>query len=230
MPYCYTERMKIILITGGSDGLGKAIAARLAPSNKVIILSSNEDKLKVVAQELGCEYKVCDVRDYTQAEKVISEIGTIDCLVNNAGLWIQGPLDENDPQRIHEVLEVNTLGVINMTKAAIPAMKQRGSGLIININSQGGFYAKAERGVYTATKWAITGFTKAMQLELAPHGIAVTGIYPGMMKTDMFSKMGIEKDMSKGLEPEEVAKIIELLLTFDKPTIFPEIGIKHIDN
>lgn len=222
--------MKIILITGGSDGLGKAIATRLAPSNKVIILSSNEDKLKVVAQELGCEYKVCDVRDYTQAEKVISEIGTIDCLVNNAGLWIQGPLDKNDPQRIHEVLEVNTLGVINMTKAVIPAMKQRGSGLIININSQGGFYAKAERGVYTATKWAITGFTKAMQPELAPHGIAVTGIYPGMMKTDMFRKMGIEKDMSKGLEPEEVAKTIEFLLTFDKPTIFPEIGIKHIDN
>ena len=222
--------MKIILITGGSDGLGKAIAARLAPNNKVIILSPNEEKLKTVAKELGCEYKVCDVRDYAQAEKTVSEIGTVDCLVNNAGLWIQGQLDENDPQRIHEVLEVNMLGVINMTKAVIPTMKQQKSGLIININSQGGFYAKAERGVYTATKWAITGFTKAMQPELAPHGIAVTGIYPGMMKTDMFSKMGIKKDMSKGLEPDEVAKTIEFLLSFEKPIMFPEIGMKHIDN
>lgn len=222
--------MKTILITGGSDGLGKAIAARLAPNNKVIILSPNKDKLGTVAQELRCEYKVCDVRDYTQAEKIINEIGAVDCLVNNAGLWIQGPLEENDPQRIHEVLEVNTLGVINMTKAVIPTMKHQGAGLIVNINSQGGFYAKAERGVYTASKWAITGFTKAMQPELAPHGVAVTGIYPGMMKTDMFNKMGIEKDMSKGLEPEEVAKVIEFLLTFDKPTMFPEIGIKHIDN
>jgi short-subunit dehydrogenase len=222
--------MKTILITGGSDGLGKAIAARLAPHSKVILLSPNEEKLKAVSQELGCEYKVCDVRDYAQTEKVAQEIGSIDCLVNNAGLWIQGPLDENDPERIHEVLEVNTLGVINMTKAVIPAMKQQGSGLIINVNSQGGFYAKAERGVYTATKWAITGFTKAMQPELAPHGIAVTGIYPGMMKTDMFNKMGIEKDMSKGLEPDEVAKTVEFLLTFDKPTMFPEIGIKNIDN
>jgi short-subunit dehydrogenase len=222
--------MKTILITGGSDGLGKAVAARLAPNNKVIVLSSNEDKLKTVAEELGCEYKVCDVRSYAQAEKVIQEVGAVDCLVNNAGLWIQGPLDENNPERIHEVIEVNTLGVINMTKAIIPAMKQQKSGLIININSQGGFYAKAERGVYTATKWAITGFTKAMQPELAPFGIAVTGIYPGMMKTDMFSKMDIEKDMSKGLDTEEVAKTIEFLLTFDKPTIFPEIGIKHMDN
>lgn len=222
--------MKTILITGGSDGLGKAIATRLAPNHKVIILSPNEDKLKTVAEEIGCEYKVGDVRDYAQVERIAQKIGAIDCLVNNAGLWIQGPLEDNDPQRIHEVLEVNTLGVINMTKAVIPAMKQRKFGLIININSQGGFYAKAERGVYTASKWAITGFTKAMQPELAPFGIAVTGIYPGMMKTDMFSKMDIEKDMSKGLDTEEVAKTIEFLLTFDKPTMFPEIGIKHIDN
>jgi short-subunit dehydrogenase len=187
--------MKTILITGGSDGLGKAIAARLATNNKVIILSPHEDKLRVVAQELGCEYKVCDVRDYAQTEKVAQEIG-----------------------------------LINTTKAVIPAMKQQGSGLIINVNSQGGLYAKAERGVYTATKWAITGFTKAMQPELAPYGIAMTGLYPGMMKTDMFNKMGIEKDTSNGLELDEVAKTIEFLLSFEKPTMFPEIGIKHIDN
>jgi short-subunit dehydrogenase len=207
-----------------------AIAARLTDNNKVIILSPNEDKLKAVAEELGCEYKVCDVRDYSQIEKIVQDVGSIDCLINNAGLWIQGSLDDNDPERIHEVLEVNTLGVINMTKAVISGMKQQKSGLIININSQGGFYAKAERGVYTATKWAITGFTKAMQPELAPFGIAVTGLYPGMMKTEMFSKMGIEKDMSKGLDTEDVAKTVEFLLSFDKPTMFPEIGIKHMDN
>ena len=228
--YLYNRDMKTILITGGSDGLGKAIAARLAPNNKIIILSPNEEKLKAVAEELDCEYRVCDVRYYEQVEKVAQEIGSVDCLVNNAGLWIQGSLEENDPQRIHEVIEVNTLGVINMTKAVIPAMKQQKSGLVININSQGGFYAKAERGVYTASKWAITGFTKAMQPELAPFGIAVTGIYPGMMKTDMFSKMDIEKDMTKGLDTDEVARTVEFLLTFDKPTMFPEIGIKHIDN
>lgn len=222
--------MKTIIITGGSGGLGKAIAARLASNNKVIILSPNEDKLKAAAEELGCEYKVCDVRDYAEVEKVTQEIGAVDCLINNAGLWVQGELDQNDPVRIHEVIEVNLLGVINMTKAVIPGMKQQKSGLIININSQAGLYAKAERTVYNATKWGVTGFTKSIQLELAPYGIGVTGLYPGMMKTDMFSKMGIDKDMSKGLDTEDVAKTIEFILSFDKPTLFPEIGIKHLEN
>jgi len=221
---------KTIVITGGSDGLGKAIAARLAPNNKVVIMSPSEEKLKAVAQEIGCDYKVCDVRDYAQCKQVLQEIGQVDCLVNNAGLWIQGELDQDDPARIHQVLEVNLLGVINMTKAVIPAMKQQKSGLIININSQAGLYAKAERAVYNATKWGVTGFTKSMQPELAKYGIGVTGLYPGMMQTDMFSKMCIEKDMSKGLDTEDVAKTIEFILSFDKPTLFPEIGIKHIEN
>lgn len=222
--------MKTILISGGSDGLGKAIAARLASNNKVIILPPTENKLKAAAEEIGCEYRVCDVRDYAVVEKIVQEIGAIDCVINNAGLWIQGPLDKNDPQRIHEVLEVNTLGTINLTKAVIPGMKRQKSGLIINIISQAGLYAKAERSVYNASKWAITGFTKSIQPELAPFGIGVTGLYPGMLKTDMFNKMGIQKDMSKGLDTEDVAKTIEFMLSFDKPTLFPEIGIKHLEN
>jgi 3-oxoacyl-[acyl-carrier protein] reductase len=222
--------MKTLVITGGSDGVGKTIAARLASNNNVIILSPNEEKLKAAAEELECKYKVCDVRDYTQCEATIQEIGQVDCLINNAGLWIQGELDQDDPARIQEVVAVNLLGVINMTKAVVPDMKQQKSGLIININSQAGFYAKAERAVYNATKWGVTGFTKSMQPELAKYGIGVTGLYPGMMKTEMFSKMGIEKDMSKGLDTEDVAKTIEFILSFDKPTLFPEIGIKHIEN
>jgi short-subunit dehydrogenase len=222
--------MKTIIITGGSDGLGKTIAAKLTPTNKVFILSPNQQKLSSVAKELGCEYKVCDVKDYSQVEKIVKEIGVVDCLINNAGLWVQGELDENDPERINEVVAVNLTGVINMTKAVIPGMKRQKSGLIININSQGGFYAKAERAVYTATKWGLTGFTKSIQPELARYGIGVTGIYPGMMQTEMFSKMNIEKDMAKGLNTEEVAKTIEFILGFDNPTIFPEIGIKHINN
>lgn len=226
---CYDKAMKTILITGGSDGLGKAIATRLAPNNKVFILSPHEEKLRKAAQEIGCEYKVCDVRDYGQLEKVVTEIGTIDCLVNSAGLWIQGTLEESKPDYIQDVMDVNAVGTINATKAVIPGMKQQGSGLIVNIISQAGWYAKAERSVYTASKWAITGFTKAIQAELAPLGICVTGLYPGMLKTDMFTKMGIEKDLSKGLNTEEVAKTIEFILSFDKPTLFTEVGLKNME-
>jgi short-subunit dehydrogenase len=219
---------KTILITGGSDGLGKAIASRLTVNNKVIILSPHEDKLRQAAEELGCEYKVCDVRDYAQIEKTVQEIGTIDCLVNNAGLWIEGPLDENNPQQIHEILEVNTLGTINMTKAVTPTMKQQKSGRIINVISQAGLHAKPERSIYTASKWAITGFTKSIQAELAPFGVGVTGLYPGKLRTDLFSKAGVEKNMDDALDTDEVAKAVEFILGLESTTLLPEVGIKNL--
>lgn len=186
------------------------------------------------AKDIGCEYQVCDVSDYDSCkaavEKIIQNHETIDCLVNNAGLWIEGELDANDPQRIADVVKVNTIGVMYLTKAVIPIMKKQTKGLIITINSQGGLYGKAERGVYTATKWAITGLTKCLQPELAKYGIAVTAIYPGKMKTKMFEKMGIKKDMADGLEPSNVAKIVDFLLSFNNDVVFPEIGIKNIHN
>ncbi|HSX02744.1 MAG TPA: SDR family oxidoreductase [Candidatus Saccharimonadia bacterium] len=221
--------MKTILITGGSDGLGKAMATRLAPNHRVIILSPDEAKLREAAQAISCDYKVCDVRDYAQVEKTVGEVGAIDCLINNAGIWIEGRLEDNDPTYIHQVLEVNTLGVINFTRAVVPGMKQQTSGLIINVISQAGLHAKAERSVYTASKWAITGFTKAMQLELAPFGIGVTGLYPGMLKTQMFAKVGIKKDLDKALDTEEVAKTVEFMLSLDPRTTLPEVGLKSID-
>lgn len=147
--------MQTILIPGGSDGLGKVIAARLASNYEVTILSLSEDKLKAVAKELNCAYKVCDVSDYAQVEQAVAEIRAVDCVINNAGLWIQGPLDENDPERVRAVLEVNALGTISLAKAVVPGMKQRKSGRIINIISQAGLEGKAERTVYNASKWAV---------------------------------------------------------------------------
>lgn len=155
-------------------------------------------------------------------------MGPVDCVINNAGLWIEGPLDELDPARIHEVLEVNTLGTINLTKAVLPGMKQQKAGRIININSQAGLYTKAERGVYNASKWAITGFTKSLQEELAPFGIGVTGMYPGKLNTDLFKKAGNEKNMADALDPTEVAKTIEFILGLDDTTLFPEVGIQYL--
>ena len=90
---------KTIIITGGSDGLGKQMAKALAVENKVIILSPTEEKLKAAAAEIGCEYKVADVRNYGQLQKVFAEViadhGQVDVLINNAALWIQEELDED---------------------------------------------------------------------------------------------------------------------------------------
>ena len=225
---------KVIVITGGSDGLGKTLTSFLSKDNDVIILATNEDKLKDVASENNCEYKVCDVKDYTLIESTIEDIinkfGKIDVLINNAGLWIQEELDYNDSDRIHSVVDVNLLGVINCSKAVIPFMKQNKTGLIININSQAGINHKAERVVYNATKWGVTGFSKSLQDEVAKYGIRVTNVMPGMMKTDMFSKMNIEKNMANGVDTKEVARLIQFIIDTPSDVMIPEVGIKNINN
>lgn len=226
--------MKNIIITGGSDGLGKTLAESLSKDNNVIILATNEDKLKEVASQNKCNYKICDVRDYLTVEKmikdIINEFGKVDVLINNAGLWIQEELDFNDSERIHSVVDVNLLGVINCSKAIIPFMKQNKDGLIININSQAGINHKAERVVYNATKWGVTGFSKSLQDEVAKYGIRVTNVMPGMMKTDMFKKLNIEKNMANGVDTKEVARLIKFIIDTPADVMIPEVGIKNINN
>lgn len=224
---------KVVLISGGSDGLGKEIAEYIASDYQVVIISPTESKLKKVASEINVDYEVADVGNYKSLEgvvkKVIEKYKQIDCLVNNAGLWLQGELEGNSPEDIRRVIEVNTVGVIYFSKAVIPQMKKQMRGLIINVNSQAGLYAKPERSVYNTSKWGITGFTKALQEEIAKYGISVIGIYPGKMNTKMFEKMGIQKDMGDAINPKEVARVVKFLLESDKNLNFPEIGIKSLN-
>lgn len=225
---------KVIVITGASDGLGKTLTESLSKENNVIALATTEEKLQKVAEDNNCNYKVCDVSDYHQVEKctneIIEEFGKIDILINNAGLWIQEELEENDEKRIHDVIDVNLLGMIYMTKAVIPIMKKNQDGIIININSQAGINHKAERVVYNASKWGVTGFSKSLQDEVAKYGIRVTDILPGMLKTDMFNKMNIKKNMENGLDTKEVARLVEFIIDTPKDVMIPEIGIKNINN
>ena len=225
---------RVIVITGGNDGLGKTLTEDLAKDNKVIILARNEEKLKQVASENNCDYFVCDVSNYYEVEEVVNDIvekyNKIDVLINNAGLWIQEELDQNEPDRIEEVIKVNLLGLINSSKAIIPTMKENKNGLIININSQAGINYKAERVVYNASKWGVTGFTGSLQPELAKYGIRVTDLMPGMMKTEMFKKMNIEKNMANGLDTKEVARLVRFIIDTPKDVMIPEVGIKNINN
>lgn len=225
---------KVVLITGGSDGLGRSIAKDIVKNFTVVILSPSEDKLKKVSEEIGCEYVLGDVSNYESVvdavSKIVKRYGRIDCLVNGAGLWIQDELDMNDPSLIRKVIEVNTLGTILMAKAVIPQMKKQKQGLIININSQSGLYPKEERSVYVASKFAITGFERSLQPELSKYGIAVTGVLPGGMKTDFFEKAGNTKDKSTFIDTKEVVEVIEFLLTRKQTTVITEVGIKNINN
>jgi NADP-dependent 3-hydroxy acid dehydrogenase YdfG len=155
--------------------------------------------------------------------------GRIDVLVNNAGIWIEGELDRNSVEDIRKVIEVNTLGQIYMTRAVVPLMKKRKSGLVVNIISQAGLNAKAERSVYNAAKFGMTGFTKSMQEELHKYGIRVSGVYPSKVRTELFSKVGVNKSMSGAMAPEDVAQVVDFLVSRPDNVEIPEIGIKDID-
>ena len=109
-------------------------------------------------------------------------------------------------------------------------MKNNGGGLIININSQAGINHKAERSVYNATKWGVTGFSKSLQDEVSKYGIRVTNVMPGMMKTNMFKKVNIEKNMGNGIDTKEVARLIEFIINTPNDVLIPEVGIKNINN
>lgn len=225
---------KVIVISGGTDGLGKELAKALSVDHIVIILSPHKEKLIEVSSSLKCDFAVCDVSDYTSVKHAITEIldthGHIHTLVNNAGIWIEGELDQNDPLDMKRVLEVNTLGVMYLTKAVLPQMKKQENGRIVNVISQAGLYGKAERSTYTASKWAITGFTKSLQFELARYGITVSGFYPGLMKTKLFEKAGSERDLNHALDLESAVQALRFLIETNDNVMIPELGIKDIDN
>lgn len=225
---------KVIVITGGSDGLGKAIAKRLNDENKIIIISNNEHKLIETSKEINCEYYVCDVTNYNQVQEtinnIISKYGVIDVLINNAGVWLAGDLTETAYDRISDCIDVNTKGPIYMTKAVLPNMYERKQGLIINVCSQASFDSDDFSTVYNASKWAMRGFNRSIQKDVSKKGVKVTGFYPGFMQTDIFKKAGNDYDTSTGLEVEKVAKAIEFIVNCDSDVIIPEFGIKDIEN
>ncbi len=227
---------RVIVITGGSDGLGKSIAKRLSENkeNEVIILSNEENKLSKVSAEIGCNYQLCDVTDYNSVENaiqlILNKYNKIDILINNAGVWLSGDLTECSYNVISNCIDVNTKGPIYMTKAVLPNMYENKKGLIINVCSQASFDSDDFSTVYNASKWAMRGFNRSIQKDVSKKGIKVTGFYPGFMQTDIFKKAGDDYDTSTGLETEKVAKAIEFIVECDEDVIIPEFGIKDIEN
>ena len=224
---------KIIVITGGSDGLGKAIATKLK-TNDLIIISTNEEKLIKTSKELNCDYRVCDVTNYKQVDKTIKDIlakyDKIDVLINNAGIWLEGDLTDNTYDKISKCIDVNTKGPIYMTKAVLGDMYKQKQGLIINVCSQSSFDNDAFSTVYNASKWAMRGFNRSIQKDVSKKGIKVTGLYPGFMQTNLFKKAGNDYDTSTGLEVEKVAKTVEFIINCDDDVVIPELGIKDIES
>lgn len=223
------KKMKNIIITGASDGLGRAIATELKEHN-LILVSRNEEKLKELSDELNCKYYVCDLTDYNSIENMMKEIKDVDVLINNAGVWLAGDLEENTFDKISTCIDVNTKAPIYMTKAVLPIMRKKKSGLIVNVCSQSSFDNDDFSSVYNASKWAMRGFNRSIQRVLSKENIKVTGFYPGFMQTDLFKKAGNDYDTSTGLEVEKVAKSVKFITECEDDIIIPEFGIKDVEN
>jgi short-subunit dehydrogenase len=221
---------QVICITGGANGLGRELTAFFSRQAEVIIFDINEKILKTVAKNFACDHQVCDVSDYNSVslaiKKVFKKYHRIDCFINCAGIYIDGEIESNDPKLIKKVYEVNSLGPIFTTQVLVPFLKKQKSGTIININSTAGLHPKAFNSVYHSSKWALKGFTESVQPELASFGIKIVDICPGVMKTKF--TQGTNCDMSKAMEPHQVVKAIDFILSLDKDTIISQLTIKHL--
>ena len=231
---------KPVLISGATSGIGKATVFELLENGFFVSgFAPDSKKCKALAKELARSFKSGqflitpgDVTKESSLKKVIrstiNKFKNIDIVVNNAGVWIEGKLEKNNLEQIEKVLSINTFGVVRLTKLVLPYIKKSKTGTIVNISSQAGIYATKERSPYNASKWAITGFTKALQEELEAEGIKVIGIYPGKINTDLFKSSGFKKSMENALPPQAVAKLISFALNSGEHVYYPELGIKYI--
>ena len=187
---------KTALITGASKGLGKAMALALAEAGAAIALvSRDEAKLNEVAEEIRAEGKraevfVADVSDEAQVARVCTNVaarlgGTLQILINNAGINIRKPITEFTLAEWHSVLDTNLTSVFLLCRAFVPLMQGQGYGRIINLTSMMSHISLPGRTAYSASKTALLGFNRALALELAPDQITVNGISPGVYDTEI---------------------------------------------
>jgi len=187
---------KVAIITGGSKGLGQAMAAGLASAGADVVLASrHEAEAKTAAAEIAKDYGRraigvgADVISQEQMEKLakttIDTFGKIDVLINNAGINIRGPIDTLTYEQFRQVQQINVDGVWLACRAVVPHMKERKFGRIINLSSTLGLVGLADRTPYTASKGAVIQMTRALALELAPFKITVNAICPGPFLTEM---------------------------------------------
>jgi short-subunit dehydrogenase len=220
---------QVICITGGANGLGRELAAFFSAQNQVIILDI-DPAVKTVAHHLDCDFYCCDVSEFESLSDTFKDIlqkyQRIDVFINNAGVYIDGSIGSNNPDHIKKVFEVNCLAPIFSANILVPIFKKQKGGTIININSTAGLHPKAKNSVYHASKWALTGFTESLQLELANSNVKIVDIHPGVMNTKF--TQNTDTDLSKSIHPEEVVKAINFVLNCDDKILIPQLTIKHI--
>lgn len=225
---------KVALVTGGSRGIGCAIALRLAGlGSDVAICARDEAKLRDAetliraagVRALALRADVTRANDVAElVKKVEAELGTLSLLVNNAGIGLFGPVHEKTEAEWDRLMDTNVKSVFLLSRAVIPGMMRRGGGDIVNISSLAGKSVFAGGGAYCASKWAVQGLSGCMAEELREHGIRVSTVCPGSVATE-FAGRG-PKDPAKVLRPEDVAHAVAMIVMQGPQSFVSEVNVR----
>ena len=213
---------KVVLVTGGSRGIGKAICEKFATEGYSVAVNfeKSEEKAKALAEKIGGKAFYADVSDYNAVSRMFDEIekemGEVSVLINNAAISTFGLFQDCSDEEWERVFGVNVKGVFNCSKRAVGNMLKNQSGSIVNISSIWGVTGGSCECHYSATKAAVIGYTKAMAKEFGPSGIRVNCVAPGAVDTEMnarFSKEDLEavaEESALGYigNPEEIAEAV----------------------
>jgi len=217
---------KVALVTGGTRGIGKAIAVALKEAGATVyITGTNEERTKAVAKEIGVNGLKMDVCDREEVKEkvafIVEKEGKIDILVNNAGITRDTLFMRMKDDDWDKVIDTNLNGVYNVTRQVVPVMMKKRNGCIVNISSVVGFTGNPGQVNYSATKSALIGFTKSLAKEVASRGIRVNTVAPGYITTDMTEKIPekVKEALVKSIpmrregEPSEVANTVLFLVS-----------------
>lgn len=237
---------KVIFITGGSSGIGKAIGDFLHEKGfKVYGTSRNPQGYSDSSKFELIKMDVCDTESVQQAiSEVIRKENRLDVLINNAGVGITGPVEETPDSEIHKAFNTNVYGPIRVIKAALPHMRSQGGGLVINITSIAGSMGLPYRGIYSATKSALEITTEALRMETKQFGIEMTNVAPGDFATNIAAgryhapeqadspyreaygatlRM-MNEHVDGGEDPSVMAKVVHNIITSGNPKVRYKVG------
>lgn len=215
---------KTAIVTGGSKGIGYSVAERIARAGgNVVICARDEEEVKNAAEELSRDGggKVlgvtCNMREYEQVRGLVTtavdQFGGLDILINNAGVGVFDSIEKIPVEKWHQVLQTNLDGPFFASREAIPEMRKRGGGWIINIGSLAGKNPFAGGAAYNASKFGLLGFSEAMMLDVRHDGIRVSCIMPGSVETHFNGHTPGEEGAWK-LQGEDIAEMVMDLLSF----------------